>query len=206
VEIQKALELDPNSDYAHKVSCWIKIALGKFQDGLADCQRALALDPLSLQGNVSLAYAFVFARDYNNAIEQANKTLAMDPKYSEAEGALSFAYEQLGNYTQAAEHLINGRRLKGQEVRAEDLRHAFDTSGYRSFLRTYAKIVEAEEYYYRAAQAHAMLREKDAAFAALKKSLNTGAAARNIKVDPRLDSIRSDPRFTDTLRRIGLPQ
>lgn len=209
VEIQKALDLDPNSDYANKISCWIKIAVAKFQDGLADCRKALELDPLSLQNNVSLAFAFYFARDYKNAIEQANKTLTMDPKYSEAEGVLSFAYEQLGNYSQAAEHLINGRRLKGQEGRADELRHAFDNSGYRRFLKTYARIVEAEGFYYREAEAYAMLREKDAAFAALKKSLNslnTRAAARNLKVDPRLDSLRSDPRFTDILRRTGLPQ
>jgi hypothetical protein len=96
--------------------------------------------------------------------------------------------------------------LKGQEAIAEELGHAFDTSGYRGFLKTYARIVEAEGYYYREARAYAMLREKDAAFAALEKALNTRTGFRNIKVDPRLDSLRSDPRFTDILRRTGLPQ
>ena len=46
-EIQKALALDPNSAYAHEVSCWIKVSMGRTQEGLTECRRAVELDPLS---------------------------------------------------------------------------------------------------------------------------------------------------------------
>ena len=53
---------------------------------------------------------------------------------------------------------------------------------------------------------YAMLGEKDAAFAALNKAFVNRAGVVDINLDPRLDNIRSDPRYADLLRRIGLPQ
>ncbi len=83
---------------------------------------------------------------------------------------------------------------------------AFEKSGYPGYLRKDAKDSEAEGDYFDAADDYAMLGQKDAAFAALEKAFPTRAELLLIKADPELDSIRSDPRFADLLRRIGLPQ
>jgi hypothetical protein len=88
----------------------------------------------------------------------------------------------------------------------------FEKSGYKGYLSKDAKDNEAEANYYSgglprsAAAAYAMLGDKDAAFAALEKAFVSRAGVVDINVDPRLDNLRSDPRFTDLLRRIGLPQ
>ena len=69
-----------------------------------------------------------------------------------------------------------------------------------------AKQCEAINDPYCAAVNYAMLREKDAAFAALEQAVAAGSHIDNIKLEPGLDSLRSDPRYADLLRRIGLPQ
>jgi hypothetical protein len=74
-----------------------------------------------------------------------------------------------------------------------------------TYLRKTAKDSEAEGDYDRAAGNYAMLGEKDAAFAALEKEFARRGVV-DINIDPRFDNIRSDPRFADLLRRIGLPQ
>ncbi len=205
-EIQKALALDPNSAYAHEVACWIGVGLGKTEQGLADCRKAVELDPFSVLSHWSLAVEYNFARDYSHAIEQASKTLEIDPKHTGAVGTLGVAYEQMGNYKQAMEQWIKEEQLKGHEARAKELRQVFERSGYKGYLRKDAKNREAEGDPYSAATDYAMLGEKDAAFAALEKAFANHEGVVDSKVDPELDNLRSDPRFADLLRRIGLPQ
>jgi len=211
-EIQRALALDPNSAYAHEVSCWIKMSAGKTQEGLAECRRAVELDPLSVLNNMLLAWEYDFARDYKHAIEQANKTLEIDPKDADAVSVLGNAYEQMGNYTQAMEQWVKIQRLQGHEARAKELMRTFKKSGYKGYLSKDAKDNEAEANYYgggltrSAAADYAMLGEKDAAFAALNKAFVNRAGVVDINLDPRLDNIRSDPRFGDLLHRVGLSE
>ena len=205
-EIQKALALDPNSAYAHEVSCWIEVSMARTQEGLTECRRAVELDPLSGRSNLSLAFEYYWARDYDRAIGQANKTLELGLKYPQAVIALAMAHEQMGNYKQAMAEWIEAERLRGDEVRAAELRHVYDNSGYPGYLRRAAKDREADGRYYMAAEKYARLGDKDAAFAALEKVFANRAGVRNIKVDPALDNLRSDPRFASLLRRIWFPQ
>jgi len=204
-EIQKALALDPNSAYAHEVSCWIKVSMGRTQEGLTDCRRAVELDPLSGGSNLSLAFEYYWARDYSHTIEQANKTLELGQKYPQALIALALAYQQMGNYKQAMEWWIKSEQLQGNEAHARELRQVFEKSGYTGYLRKAAKDLEAAGLYYYAAGCYAMLDDKDAAFAALERVFTSRAGVRNMKVDPALDNLRSDPRLAGLLRRIGFP-
>jgi eukaryotic-like serine/threonine-protein kinase len=211
-EIQQALALDPNSAYAHEISCWIEVSGGRPQQGIAECRKAVELDPLSVLNNWGLAAEYYLVRDYSHAIETANKTLEIDPKYSEAISVLGLAYEQMGNYKQTIEQWVKIERLQGHEARATELMRTFEKSGYKAYLSKDAKDNEAEGNYYlggvarSAAADYAMLGEKDAAFAALDKAFASRAGVVDINVDPRLDNIRSDPRYPELLRRIGLPQ
>jgi TolB-like protein len=204
-EIQKALALDPNSAYAHEISCWVQASKGRTQDALADCRRAVELDPFSPMNNFALADEYFLAREYSHAIEQANKTLEIDPNSTEAIGILGRTYEQLGNSKQAMEQWVKIERVQGHEARAKELMRTFEKQGYVGYLRQDAKDSEVEGDYYHAAVDCAMLGEKDSAFAALEKGFAKREVV-DINIDPRFDNIRSDPRFADLLRRIGLPQ
>ena len=204
-ESRKALALDPNSAYAHAVSCWIEASKGRTQEALADCRRAVELDPLSPMNNFALADEYFFAREYSHAIEAANRTLQIDPNNTEAIAILGHTYEQLGNYPQAMEQWVKLERLKGHEASANELMRTFEKQGYEGYLRKTAKDSEIEGDYYRAAGNYARLGEKNAAFAALEKGFASRGVV-DINLDPRFDNIRSDSRFADLLRRIGLPQ
>jgi hypothetical protein len=117
----------------------------------------------------------------------------------------------MGNYTQAMKQWVEIQRLQGHETRAKELMRAFEKSGYKGYLSKDAKDNEAEANYYggglarSAAAEYAMLGEKSAAFAALNKAFVSRAGVVDIYVHPRLDNLRSDPRYADLLRRIGFP-
>jgi len=204
-EIQKALTLDPNSAYAHEVFCWIQTSRGRTQQGLAECRRAVELDPLSSLNNFALADEYFLAREYNHAIEQANKTLEIDPSNPQSLTVLGHTYEQLGNYEMAMEQWLKIERLRGHEARANELMGIFKKQGYTGYLRKIAKDGHAEGDYYRSASSYAMLGEKDAAFDALEKAFAQRVVV-DMNIDPSFDKLRSDPRFADLLRRIGLPE
>ena len=205
-EIRKGLALDPGSAYAHQVSCWFNLEMGRSQEAITECRKAVELDSFSSLYNDGLAYVYFMTRDYKRSIEQAHKTLEIDPKYLRAVLILGSAYEQMGNYKQAMEQWIKAEQLDGDEARAKELKQIFEKSGYKGVLRRDAKDAKAEGFYYGAAEKYAMLGEKDAAFAALEQASDAGSHVDEIKTDPELDNLRSDPRFADLLRRIGLPQ
>jgi adenylate cyclase len=194
-----------NSAYAHEISCWIQASKGRTQDALANCRRAVELDPFSPMNNFALADEYFLAREYSHAIEQANKTLEIDPNSTEAIGILGRTYEQLGNSKQAMEQWVEIERVQGHEARAKELMRTFEQQEYVGYLRKDAKDSEVEGDYYHAAVDCAMLGEKDSAFAALEKGFARREVV-DINIDPRFDNVRSDPRFADLLRRIGLPQ
>jgi TolB-like protein/DNA-binding winged helix-turn-helix (wHTH) protein len=204
--LRKALALDPNSAYAHEVSCWFNVEMGRAQEGITECRKALELDPLSLLYNYSLSATYYFAREYEPSLQQANRTLEIDPRYSPAIQAVGFVYEVTGNYKGAMEQWIKKEQVLGNEKRAGELRQVFEKTGYPGYLRKDAKDNEAGGEFYDAANDYALLGDKDAAFTALERAAFAGQQLDNLKLNPELDNIRSDPRYTDLLRRVGLPQ
>jgi tetratricopeptide (TPR) repeat protein len=171
-----------------------------------ECRTAVELDPFSPLSNVSLALAYNFSRDYERAIEQGNKALEIAPNYQQTAVWLALSYERIGDYPRAMGQWAKFERLQHHEERAKEIMRVFEKSGYAGYLRKDAKDLEAQGDYLGAASDYANLNEKDAAFAALDKGFPDRAGLVFIKIDPGFDSLRSDPRYSDLLRRIGLPQ
>jgi len=205
-ESKKALTLDPNFAYAHEVYCWILASQHRTQEGLAECRKALELDPLSPVNSFALADEYFLAREYDKAIAQAKKTLELDPSSSASFAAIGGSYEQLKDYSKATETWIRYEELNGHHGRAKEIRRIFETEGYSGYLRWDAKDSLAGGDDYGAAVEFAMLGDKEAAFAALERAFASRSQVVDMNLDPRLDNIRSDPRYADLLRRIGLPQ
>jgi non-specific serine/threonine protein kinase len=204
-ELREALALDPNSAYAHVTSCWFYADLGKTGDMLNECKRAAEIDQFSPIYNMSLTLAHIYSRDYGRALQQAKKALEMEPAHPVAITWLGVAYERTGNYKEAMEQWAKVAKLNGDDKYAKEITQAFKTSGYSGFLKKDAAYNEAQHDYYSAAGDYAMLGDKNAAFANLNKAFSNRTGVLFIKVDPGFDNLRSDPRFTDLLRRIGLP-
>jgi eukaryotic-like serine/threonine-protein kinase len=205
-EIQKGIALDPSSPYAHQVASWFNMEMGRIQESVTEGRKAVELDPLSPFYNSMLGYTYYYERDYNHSIEQQNKTLEIDPNYFGAVWCIGQAYEQMGDYKRAVEQWEKSEHLRNNDSRANKMREIFEKSGYAGILRAIAKSSEVASYPYAAATSYAMLGEKDAAFASLEKAAAAGNHIDTIKVDPALDNLRSDSRYADLLRRMGLPQ
>ena len=205
-ELRQALGLDPHSAYAHVASCWFYADVGRVRDMLNECRTAAEADQFSPVYNMSLTLAYNYSRDYDRAIQQAKKAVEIEPTNDHAIGWLGYTYERMGNYKRAMEQWTKLERAHGHDEYATEIMQAFEKSGYSGYLRKDAKRAEAEHDYNTVAADYAMLGDKNAAFVSLEKAFADRAGLVFIKVDPQFDNLRSDPRYADLLRRMGLPQ
>ncbi len=122
--------------------------------------------------------------------------------------SLDLVYQIKGNYAESIEERAKVSELLGNPQEAGQIRESFAKGGWEGFLRySTGDRRPAKQPAYATATFHAALGEKDKAFAELNKSYeNREPLMIVLKVDPRLDPLRDDPRFQDLLRRVGFPQ
>jgi eukaryotic-like serine/threonine-protein kinase len=205
-ELRQAITLDPNSAYAHVASCWYDADVGRVDDMLSECHRAVEIDQFSPIYCGSLTLAYNYSRDYDRALQQAKKVVDLYPTHTIALVWLGYTYERMQNYKQAMEQWTKIAKLGGRKQYATEIMRAFEQSGYKGYLLKDAKDSETEDRYDLAAEDYAVLGDKNSAFVALEKAFADRAGLLFFKVDPQFDNLRSDPRYADLLRRIGLPQ
>src|SRR3989441_3546725 len=211
-EYKRALELNPNYPTAHQWYAVYLMSAGRFAEALAQTRRAQELDPFSLPINMTPGWVLLNARQYDQSIEQLRKTLEMDPHFILTHHRLGLVYEQKGKYDEAIAEFREVINLSaGKPLGITALAHAYALAGKRAEAQK--TLVESQEiskqrYVSSAAIAltYAALGDKDQAFTWLEKAdkERDGTLAR-LKVDPRFDSLRSDPRFADLERRIVIP-
>jgi len=219
-EFKKALELDPNDATAHQWYGWDLGGIGgREQEALAEINRAHQLDPLSLIISYDLGMIHIMARRYDEAIAWCKNLASENPTYAEAHSCLANAYIGKRMYPQVIEEyktaiqlyhdpsgtgfesaMVQGYgsgRWKGALTKALEFEQAKrktqPSSGYGSA--------------YNLAGFYAELGEKEEAF----RWLNTAYQEHDmgmifLRPDLSFDSIRSDPRFAELVRRVGLPQ
>jgi len=214
-EFQRAIELNPNYAIAHQWYCGYLEAMGRTPEAIAEGKRALELDPLSPIITFEMGLGFFYARDYDKAIEYYQKTLELDPDFPPAHGQLPAAYEQKRMYDQAITGFQKGTNLKGSRewyFSLSGLAHVYAVAGNKGEaqkLLSEMKDLSVRQYVPadRIALIYAGLGDKDEAFAWLEKAYDERSFNMTwLKVEPRWDSLRSDPRFADLVRRLGLPQ
>jgi DNA-binding winged helix-turn-helix (wHTH) protein/TolB-like protein len=210
-EFKRAVELNPNSSLAHAgYGLLLKIA-GRFDEAIAALKRAQGLDPLSPATARSLVQALVLARQPDQAIEECRKAMETEPENLMLLGSLSWAYQQKGMCHEAIailKKLKQSAPYPAENISA--LGHQYARCGRTDLarreleeLQKLAARGDAPAYHF--APILAGLGEKEQAFVWLEKSVaERSQLATGIKVDPRLDSLRSDPRFADLVRRVGL--
>jgi tetratricopeptide (TPR) repeat protein len=186
----------------------ILVNTGRIEEGLAEGRRAVELDPLSQVVNLSLGIELNAARHYDQAIAQLQKTLKIGKNFADTNYFLFEAYANKGQYREAVEVYARQKRLEGEPEQAVDaITAAFARDSWPGFLRQRIGVLEAEPHPVpeEIASFHARLGEPDRAFFWLEKSYTYRSARLTLlKVDPRYDNLRADPRFADLLRRIGL--
>jgi adenylate cyclase len=210
-EYKRAIELNPGYASAHHWHGWSLALIGRLNEAILEIKQASELDPLSLEINTDLGLSFLFARQYDQAIEQFRKVIEMDPNFIWTHFFMGWAHEQRGDYEEAVKEFQKTAQLDDSPLILAALGHTYALSGRRDeALRVLAEMKEMQERShvssYHFAIIHAALGDRDEALRWLEKSyLAREEALVWLKVDPRLDTLRTDARFIDLQRRVGLP-
>ena len=211
-ELRRAIELNPSLSEAHLEYAVYLLNIGKVPDASTEVRLAQEFDPLSLSPSNILAWTFSAQRDYDKAIAQWNKSIEVRPNSADAHYNLFDLYSTKLMYDNAVAQLEQALTLDGRELEASAVDATYKRDGYKGVLRTMIQIngnPSAKHYDPAAvALAYALLGDRDQAFVWLDKAYEArlGRSLNFIKVDPLWDNLRSDPRFADVLRRMGLPQ
>jgi serine/threonine-protein kinase len=214
-EYRRAIALDPHDSNAYLRYSQFLRAMGRWDEAPAQMKLARSSDPLSVGTNEGLAATYYWARRYDEAIAQLKEFLEIEPNAVSTHDLLAAVYARKGMHKEAMAELRQTFVLNGDKEGAEALGQDFETLGFDRVMRQVNQVTlrglkeSAKDGYvspFFFATIYAKLGEKDQAFAWLNKA----AAERspwvtNIKTDPEFDGLRSDPRFTELLKLIGLP-
>jgi DNA-binding winged helix-turn-helix (wHTH) protein/Tfp pilus assembly protein PilF len=210
-EFRRAIELNPNYATGHQWYAEHLMWLGRFDEALRESERARRLDPLSLIIASDYGAILYFSRQYDPAIEQLRSVLQRYPTFGPAVGLLVRTYAEKGILTQALAHAETWGRVYGEGPVYWSLRaYAYGRAGHPVLARRELKKLEElsrNEQLDPATMiwAHLGVSDKEEALADMEKAYSQHFnLLTTLKVDPAFDPLRSDPRFQDLLRRVGL--
>jgi TolB-like protein/DNA-binding winged helix-turn-helix (wHTH) protein len=208
-EFTRGIELSPGYATGHHWYGWHLATLGRHGKAVAELEKAESLDPLSLIIGADLAEELLIAHRYDEAMKQSRKTMNMDPFFALTHYVLGETLVQRHMYNEAIPELQKAIEVSpGSTAYAANLAYAYAVSGMRAEA---VKILNDLKYRSNAAFSNAPeiavvyvgLDDKDQAMDWLERAyaerFNPGVLMR-----PVFDPLRSDPRFQDLLRRIGL--
>jgi len=215
-EFKRALELNPNYAEGHfRYALSYLMPLGQSDNAIAEMKKALQLDPFSPIYNTVFGLAYFYARRYDQAQEQFKKAIELNPDFFVTHYHLAWLHSQSGQYENAISELTRGRLLSGDDrtvkAAAPDevaLRKALAAEGARGFwqqlLRSNEKLA-ANIGEFDVPQIYARLGDNQKALEWLDRNYaERRALGTLLNVDPAFDSLRSDQRFGDLVRRMGL--
>jgi TolB-like protein/DNA-binding winged helix-turn-helix (wHTH) protein/tetratricopeptide (TPR) repeat protein len=212
-EFRLAIELNPGYATAHHWYSNLLSFQGRAEEAFAEIKRAQEIDPLSPMINEVVGWHRHLARQYDEAIRLQRQALDLEPNFPAARFGLGTSYEQTGRYEEAVAEFKKAVSLAPDDFDyLAALGHVYAVTGRRAEARRILE--ELKEFSKRRyvsawqmAVIHAGLGEQDDAFEWLARAADERSFwMSKLKVEPRLDGLRADPRFADLLRRVGLGQ
>jgi len=207
---RRGVELSPNSADVHTFHANWLCFVGQIDEGLAAVDRAIALDRLSTVASFVREWCLYLGRRYDEVVVQHAKTMALDSTFLYMDWFVGAAHREQGRYPEAlaeyrrAQALAGDRPLHGYAITYARMGRTSEARAILGRLEAYARTHYVNPIFF--AEIHASLGEKDLAVEWLERA----ASDRTVWVAglhrwPELDPLRSDPRFTALIRRIGLP-
>ncbi len=207
-EFKRAIELDPNYATAHHWYGEFLAWMGRFDEAIDEITRARGLDPLSVIIGTDVGKIYMIARRYDEAINEYKEALELDPDFMVAHGLLALTYSLKEQHEDAIAELLKVKGLESSPMCLGWLGYVYGMAGKADDARaTLNRLTELSHRTYVSpvwmAGIYAGLRQNDLAFhwfdIVFKEHAPGGALV--LKVGPFWDSLRSDPRFADLLRR-----
>jgi tetratricopeptide (TPR) repeat protein len=212
-QLKRLLESNPNDPNVHTLNGYYLMTMGRRDEALVEAKRALELDPLASHLNVDLATIYALNGQYDEAITVLQKTLETDPKSMYVHLYLAWAYDLKGSYQEAIAsynlvtgmigrdprtlaYLARAHAMLGNRGEAERLVHELTEQSKQTYVFPFCMV-----YIY------VGLGDKEQAFKWLEKAYeekDTNLIVPGVRFDPMLEPLRSDPRYTDLLRRMNL--
>jgi TolB-like protein/DNA-binding winged helix-turn-helix (wHTH) protein/Tfp pilus assembly protein PilF len=208
--LTRGITLSPNYSLAEMKYAVYLDAIGEPDQAVVHMRRALVLDPLSFFINRRLGATLYLARNYDGAIHQLQRAAEMEPNlHGVVDNWMSYAYEMEGRKDEAVEHDLAALENDRPKVDDSMLRSAYASKGWEGYWRARLEAMrpysDGECAPYEAAMDYVHLGDKENAFSFFNR-----AADRRcyeivwLQTDPRLDVIRSDPRYKNLLQRLNL--
>jgi TolB-like protein/DNA-binding winged helix-turn-helix (wHTH) protein len=215
-QYERAIELNPNYETAHSWYGMGLLAMGRKQEALAELQIAHQLDPVALLTSYIQGMGLYAMRQYDAAAGEAHQIMEMYPHFTEIHGLLASIYEVQGRENEAVSEWLETEA--GWGTPATDLaeyRAAFDHGGMKNFWREHVQLARkrmknrAQEICEIGISTLALAREMETALQCTEQRNRQqigNEMGEVLLLDPRLDQLRSQPRFQTVLRRVGLAQ
>lgn len=208
---QKAIELDPAYVLAHHWYALCLTAIGKSNEAVNEMKKARELDPLSTRVNADLGMAYLAAKRYDEAIEQEKNTMELNPKAAGAYWIRGMAYQQKKMFGEAIKDYRQALELSPEDQNyLAALGHVYASSGNNSAARNILDtlfVLNKKEHVspFFFALVFAGLNDKEMALEWLEKSYEEkSGSVRYLKMEPRLQNLRNEPRYAALMKKIGL--
>lgn len=208
---RKAIELNPGNPTAHSLLSRALYSYELHEESIAERLKSVSLDPLSMLMRTGLAEAYYFAREYEKSVFNYRMAIELDPRFDGSHTGLARSLEALGQFREARVEYEEGRRLSGgltsPSLGLANLEAAMGNE--QEARRILAEMTEARSTRvvsaWGIAVVHASLGDVEEAFRWLDVAIDERASGIILlRVHPRLDAIRNDPRYNVLVQRLGL--
>ena len=210
-QLQKALELNPNSSMAYRGLGCLRMATGRIDEALNAAEHGLRLDPMSLWMRFDHVWLLLVGRRYDEAIRQARRNLEWEPSFGLQRALLGVVHGEKRNYTEGVRELEIAVQAQRIPTSLAFLAHGYALAGRREDAeKILVELISfSKDKYvcrYEVASAYATLGRVDDAFNWMQKAVDARADCLVwLRSEPWLEILRRDPRYTALLHKVGLP-
>jgi serine/threonine protein kinase/Flp pilus assembly protein TadD len=211
-DFKQVIASNPNYAEAHHSYAWLLGLMGRPMESITEMKLAQQLDPVNPTYNVDLNLPYYLARQYDQSIAQSRKALEMFPNFFLPHMTLGQVLVEKGDFSAGIQELEKAKAMESTPLVIGPLGYAYAKAGRKDEARKLLadfKEQSKTRYVlpYWMAVIYAGLNQKDDAFAWLEKAYQDREYWLCwMKMDPKLDSLRSDSRFIDLMHRIGFPE